>query len=154
MHRLKSIMPQNLPFFQLFSLPIYIILKIMLTAPIIVVIVFTYLYIISIKTRSNLLEGIKYVVRPKKTGRAQTGVSMLTGITKSRFSRIHRSVIFYPKNTKFAVEVRAYNRKLHSKVGSKSCQPFPRYKWPKFRFLFYVFFLLILLLFAQTQKSL
>ena len=41
---------------------------------------------------------------------------MLTGVTKSQFSRIHRSVIFYLKNTKFTVEVPAYNRKLHSKV--------------------------------------
>ena len=52
----------------------------------------------------------------KKTGRVQTGVSILTGITKSQFPRIHRSVIFYPKNTTFVVEVLAYNRKLHSKV--------------------------------------
>ena len=33
-----------------------------------------------------------------------------------RFSRIYRSVIFYLKNTKFAVKVPAYNWKLHSKV--------------------------------------
>ena len=56
------------------------------------------------------------VVRPNKMGCAQTGVSILTGITKSQFSRIHRSVIFYLKNTEFAVEVLVYNRKLHSKV--------------------------------------
>ena len=56
------------------------------------------------------------VMRHKKTGRAQTGVSILTGITKSQFSRTYRSMIFYPKNTKFAVEVPAYNRKLHSEV--------------------------------------
>ena len=55
-------------------------------------------------------------MRPKKTRCAQMGVKILTGITKSRFSRIHRSMIFYLKNTKFVVEVSVYNRKLHSKV--------------------------------------
>ena len=32
-------------------------------------------------------------MRPKKMGCAQTGVSILTGITKLQFSCIHRSVI-------------------------------------------------------------
>jgi len=119
-------------------------------------------------------------VRPKKTGRTQTGVSILTGITKSqdraefvalptecwwvcmwwlcdcsinhilvvlilivlmqrkkklRFSCIHRSVIFYPKSTKFAVEVPAYNRKQHSKVEVNCAS----HLWSKFRFLFFIF---------------
>ena len=44
------------------------------------------------------------VVWPKKPGVRRNG-SILTGTTKWQFSRIYRSVIFYLKNTKFAVEV-------------------------------------------------
>jgi len=90
-------------------------------------------------------------MRPKKMGRAQTGVSILTGITKSRFSRFHRSVIFYPKNTKFAVEVPAYNRKLHNKPTFQSWSwitpAVSEIEWPKFRVLFFmiVFFFFFLL---------
>ena len=53
---------------------------------------------------------------PRSPGCAQTGVSTLTGKTKLRFSRIHRSVTFYPKITKFAVELPAYKGRLDSKI--------------------------------------
>ena len=56
------------------------------------------------------------VVRLKKLGRAQTEVSILTGTTKLRFSHIHRSMTFYLKITKFAVELPAYKGRLDSKI--------------------------------------
>ena len=55
------------------------------------------------------------VVRPKKPWACATGVSILTGTTKHQFSCIHRSMTFYPKFTKFAVEVPAYKGRLDSK---------------------------------------
>ena len=60
---------------------------------------------------------------PRSPGRTQTGVSILTGTTKYRFSRIHRSAIFYLKNTKFAVGVPTYGRRLNSKfeANHSSC---------------------------------
>ena len=53
---------------------------------------------------------------PRSPGRMQTGVSILTGTTKYRFSCIHRSVTFYQKVTKFAVELPAYKEGLDSKI--------------------------------------
>ena len=63
-----------------------------------------------------------------------------------RFSHIHRSVTFYSKITKFAVELAAYKG---SKNWTKLRQVFPRCERPKFQFLFLVFFLL---LFAQHKN--
>jgi len=37
------------------------------------------------------------------------------GVYRAAILRIHGSVIFYLKSTKFAVKVPAYNRRLHSK---------------------------------------
>jgi len=91
-------------------------------------------------------------MRPKKTGRAQTGVSILTGITKSQFSRIHRSMIFYLKNTKFAVEVPAYNRKLHSKVEVNRTSRFRHTIDQSLSFCSSFFFLLILLLLHKHKN--
>ena len=90
---------------------------------------------------------------PRKTGRAQTGVSILTGTTKTRFSRIHRSVIFYPKITKFAVELPAYKGTLHTKIEVNRASRFRDTSEQSFIFCSSFFFLLILL-FAQTQKPL
>ena len=53
---------------------------------------------------------------PRSLGRAQTGVNILTGTTKLRFSCIHRSMKFYLKITKFAVELPAYKGRLDSKI--------------------------------------
>ena len=80
-------------------------------------------------------------MRPKETGRAQMGVSILTGITKLRFSHIHRSVIFYRKNTKFAVEVPAYSRKLHYKVEVNRASNFRDMSDQSFGFCSSFFFL-------------
>ena len=42
-------------------------------------------------------------------------VSILTGTKMLQFSRIRNSMIFYLKNTKVAVEVPAYQGRLHTK---------------------------------------
>ena len=89
-------------------------------------------------------------MRPKKTGCVQTGVSILTGITKSRFSRIHRSVIFYPKNTKFTVEVPTYNRKLHSKIEVNHASRFRNTSNQSFGFCSWFFFLFF---FSHKNKN-
>ena len=52
-------------------------------------------------------------------------VSILTGTTKLHFSRILYSMIFYSKNTKVALEVPAYQGRLHIKFEQKV---FPRYE--------------------------
>jgi len=44
-------------------------------------------------------------------------VSALTGATKSGFSRIHWSVIFYLIDAKVAVEVPNYQGRLHTRFG-------------------------------------
>jgi len=41
-------------------------------------------------------------------------VSILTGATRSQSSCIHNSIIFYPIDAKFAVEVPAYEGRLHT----------------------------------------
>ena len=41
----------------------------------------------------------------QENGACANGVSILTGTTKSRFSRIRSSVIPYPNGTKFTVEL-------------------------------------------------
>ena len=64
-------------------------------------------------------------MQSKITGRAQTGVSILKGITKSQFSRIHNSVVFYLINPKVAVEVPAYQGRLHTKF-EENCVKFFR----------------------------
>ena len=52
-------------------------------------------------------QGVRPKLGPKKMEGAQT--------TKLRFSRIRNVMIFYPKNTKVAVEVPTYQEKLHTK---------------------------------------
>ena len=52
----------------------------------------------------------------QENGARATGVSILTGTTKLQFSRIYRSVTFYPKITKFSVELPAYKERLDSKI--------------------------------------
>ena len=121
--------------------------------------------------RSKTLWGVKVVhikthgsvsCGPRSLGRAQTGVGILTGTTKLRFSRIHRSVTFYQKITKFAVELPAYNYKgrLDSKIEVNRARRFRDTRDQSFSFCSSFFFLLILLLlllllrlFAQIEKS-
>ena len=50
----------------------------------------------------------------QENGACANYVSILTGTTKSRYSRIHNSVVFYLINSKVAVEVPAYQRGLHT----------------------------------------
>ena len=51
-------------------------------------------------------------------------VSILTGKIKSQFSRIHNSVVFYLINFKVAVEVPAYQRRLHTKFEENRAKRF------------------------------
>ena len=51
-------------------------------------------------------------------------MSILTGTTKSRFSHIRNSMVFYPKNTKVTVEVPTYQWRLHTKFEKKLCKAF------------------------------
>ena len=46
-------------------------------------------------------------------------LSILTGTTKLRFSPIYNSVVFYLINPKVAVDVPAYQRRLHTKFEKK-----------------------------------
>ena len=101
-----------------------------------------------IKTHSNVSCG------PTSPGRVQMGVSILPGTTKLQFSCIHRSMTFYLKITKFAVELPVYKGRLDSKNWSKSRQAFPRYEKPKFQFLFFIFFLLLLLRLSHKSQNL
>ena len=70
--------------------------------------------------------------------------------TNKKFSHIHRSVIVYPKNTKFAVEVPAYYRKLHTKVEVKRTSCFRDTSEQSVSFCSSLFFLLC----AKTQNML
>jgi len=49
----------------------------------------------------------------QENGAHANGVSILTGITKSRFSRICSSVIAYPNGTKFTVELASMKGRPH-----------------------------------------
>jgi len=69
-----------------------------------------YCILCYIKTHGSVLCG------PRSLGRAQTGVSILTGTTKLRFSCIHGSVTFYTKITKFAVDLPACKGRQDSKL--------------------------------------
>ena len=56
----------------------------------------------------------------QENGVRANGVSILTGATKSRFSRIRSSVIPNPSGTKFTVEVSSTQGKPHSKFEEDS----------------------------------
>ena len=71
--------------------------------------IFTTLIYLLLYRYANKLSPVEYI------NRISLWFSAVQQL-KSQFSRIHRSVIFYPKNTTFVVEVPAFNRKLHSKV--------------------------------------
>ena len=86
-------------------------------------------------------------MQPKKKGRTNY-VSILTGTTKLRFTRIHNSMIFSPKNTKVAVEVPAYQRKLHTKFEENRVKRFRDMSEQTFEFFF------LFRLFAHLKKSL
>ena len=77
---------------------------------------------------------------PRSPGRAQTGVSILTGTTKLRFSRIHISVTFYLKITKFVVELPAYKGRLDSKIEVNHARHFRDTRDQSFSFCSSFFF--------------
>jgi len=79
---------------------------------------------------------------PKKPG-ARANRSEYTGTTKLRFSRIHRSVTFYPKITKFAVELPAYKERLDSKIEVNRARCFRDTRDQSFSFCSSFFFLLL-----------
>ena len=60
--------------------------------------------------------------------------------TKSRSSRIHYSMIFYPKNTKVAVEVPAYQGRLHTKFEKNCVKRFQDMSEQTFKIFFLAFF--------------
>ena len=86
-----------------------------------------------IKTHGSVLCG------PRSPGRAQTRVSIFTGTTKQQFLYIHRSVIFYLKITKFAVEVPACKGRLHTKIEVNHSGHFRDTSEQSFRVYFFSF---------------
>ena len=86
--------------------------------------------------------GHMVVCRAAQENRACTNyVSILTGTTKSRSSRIHNSTIFYPKNIKVAVEVAAYQGRLHTKFEENRFRDMSE---QTFQFFFVFFFFIFL----------
>ena len=78
-------------------------------------------------------------------------VSILTGSTKSWFSCLRSSMIFYLKNTKVVVEVPAYQgRQTTHQIWRKSRKAFLKYEWANF-WVFPSFF--SLLTFLHTWKN-
>ena len=75
-------------------------------------------------------------------------VSILTGTTKSQFSRIRNSMIFYQKKTEVAVEVPTYQGRLHTKFEGNRVKHFRDFSEQTFEF--FIFFCL----FAHLKKLL
>ena len=71
-------------------------------------------------------------------------MSILTGTTKLQFLRIRNSMIFYPKSTKVAVEVPAYQGKLPTKFEENRIKHFRDMSEQTFEFFLLRFFLLCL----------
>ena len=67
---------------------------------------------------------------PRKRGARK----VRTGITKSRFSRIHNSVVFYLINPKVAVEVSTYQGRLHTKFEKNRAKRFRDMSEQTFKF--------------------
>jgi len=88
----------------------------------------------------------------QENGAHENYVSILTGTTKSRSSCICNSMIFYPKNTKVAVEVPAYQKRPHTR---KSHKLFRRYEWASFQVFpsFFFFFLVFLHIWKNRCNS-
>ena len=76
-------------------------------------------------------------------------VSILTGTTKSRISHILNSMVFYPKNTKVAVELPVYQGRLHTKFEENHVKCFQDMSEQTFKF----FLRLFLRLFAHLKKK-
>ena len=78
-------------------------------------------------------------------------LSILTGTTKLQFSPIHNSVVFYLINSKVAVEVPAYQRRLHTKFEENCVKRFQDMGEQTFKF-FSLFFFVLLRLFAHLKN--
>ena len=76
---------------------------------------------------------------PRKRGVCKWS-EYITHSLRIQFSRIHRSFIFYLKNTKFAVEVPAYKGRLHSKKNEANCASHFRDTSEQSFFAFFFFF--------------
>jgi len=70
---------------------------------------------VSITTNCNLSRHTVVCRAAQENGARANGVSILTGTTNSRFSRICSSVIAYPNGTKFTVELASIKEKSHFK---------------------------------------
>ena len=70
----------------------------------------------------------------QENGARANYMSILTGTTKSRFSRIHNSVVFYLINPKVAVEVPAYQRRVHTKFEENRAKRFQDMSEQTFKF--------------------
>ena len=81
----------------------------------------------------NPLSRHTVVCRAAQENRGRANyMSTLTGTTKLRFSHIRNSIIFYLKNTKVAVEVPAYQGRLHTKI-KENWAVLPIYEWANFQ---------------------
>ena len=89
-------------------------------------------------------------MRPKKPARHT--VSILTGRTKTSFSHLCISVITYLIGTKFATQLPASQGSLHSKFEGNRSSHFRDTSCQRFGFFFFVFFLLLLRLFAHLKN--
>ena len=76
----------------------------------------------------------------ENVARVKVDESILTGTIKSRFSRIHNSVVFYLINPKVALEVPAYQRWLRTKFEENRAKRFRDMSEQTFKFFFFVFF--------------
>ena len=76
------------------------------------------------------------VCRAAQENRARANyVGIFKGTTKSRFSRIHNSMIFYLKNTKVAVEVPTNQGRLHNKFEENRVKCFRDMSEQTFKFV-------------------
>ena len=103
---------------------------------------------VRIKTHGSVSCG------PRGPGRVQTGVIILIGTTKLRFSHIHRSVTFYPKITKFAVELPTYKGRLDSQIEVNRARCFRDTRDQSFSFCSSFFFFFVFSHKSQNQLQL
>ena len=106
----------------------------------------------TIKTHGSVSYG------PRSLGHVQTGVSIITGTTKLRFSHIHRSVTLYQKITKFAVELPAYKGRLDSKIEVNRARCFRDTRDQSFSFcssffFFFLFFFFSFFVFSHKSQN-
>ena len=87
----------------------------------------------------------------QENGARANYVSILTGKTKSQFSPIYNSVVFYLINPKVAVDVPAYQRRLHTKFEKNRAKRFRGISEQTFKFFSWFFFSFFV--FSHTWKN-